>query len=114
VAIPARHVGHIEAAQGFVFENRVLEDLVQRGADVDVAVGEGRAVVEDEFLPAGARLADATVQVGGGPLRQALRFALHEFRLHGEVGAREVDGVLVVHRSKQARRLATGHGCCKR
>ena len=55
VAIPARHVGRAEAAQGFVFDDDVLENLVQRGADVDVAVGERRAVVQDEFLRAGAR-----------------------------------------------------------
>ena len=54
VAIPARDVRGAEAAQGFVFDDDVLEDFVQRGADVDVAVGEGRAVVQDEFGRGGA------------------------------------------------------------
>ena len=55
VAIPARHVRRAEAAQGFVFDDDVLENLVQRRADVDVAIGEGRAVVQDEFRSAPAR-----------------------------------------------------------
>ena len=49
VAVPAGDVGGAETAQGFVFDDDVLEDLVQGGADVDVAIGEGGAVVQDKF-----------------------------------------------------------------
>ena len=52
VAIPAGNVRRAEAAQGLVFDDDVLENLVQRGADVDIAVGKGRAVVQDEFFRA--------------------------------------------------------------
>ena len=37
-------------------------------ADVDVAIGVGRAVVEDELLAAGAGLAQAAVKVALDPL----------------------------------------------
>ncbi len=48
VAIPARHVGRAKAGHGFRFHDEILQDLVERGAHVDVAVGKGRTVVEDE------------------------------------------------------------------
>ncbi len=49
VTIPARHVGRVEPAQGPGLDDDVLENLVDRVADVDVAVGIGRAVVQDIF-----------------------------------------------------------------
>jgi hypothetical protein len=52
VAVPAGHVGRVLAQQRLGADDHVLQHLVQRMADVDVAVGVGRAVVEDEFLAA--------------------------------------------------------------
>src|SRR5690606_40899703 len=49
MAIPARHVGGVEAGQGARADDHVLDDLVNRVADVDAAVGVGRAVVQDEL-----------------------------------------------------------------
>ena len=63
MAVPARDVGRAEAAQRLVLDDDVLENLVQRGADVDVAVGEGRAVVQDELRRAGAGGLDLLVEV---------------------------------------------------
>jgi hypothetical protein len=48
VAVPAGHEGGAEAPHRLVPVEGVLEHLVERGADVDVPVGEGRAVVQDE------------------------------------------------------------------
>ena len=56
VAVPAGHVGRVLAEQGLGADDHVLERVVERMADVDVAVGVGRAVVEDELLAARARL----------------------------------------------------------
>ena len=56
VTVPARNVRRAVAAQRFVLDDDVFENLVQRGADVDVAVGERRAIVQHEFLGAGALL----------------------------------------------------------
>ena len=98
VAIPARHVGRAEAAQGLVLDDDVLENLVQRGADVDVAIGEGRAVVQDELLARPARWAwMCCVEPGGLPLLQPLRFPRDQVGLHREIGLRQVQCVLVVH-----------------
>ena len=54
MAIPAGDVGRVEAGHGFGLDDEVLEDLVEGGAQVDVAVGVGRAVVQDVSGAAGA------------------------------------------------------------
>ena len=115
VAIPARHVGRAEAAQGFVFDDDVLENLVQRGADVDVAVGERRAVVQDEFLRARALGLDFRIKPGGFPFLQPLRFPRDQVGLHREIGARQIQCVFVVHAASQRRRkVNSGAGQCQR
>ena len=47
VAVPAGDVGGVEAGHGLGLDDEVLDALVQRVAEVDGAVGVGRAVVED-------------------------------------------------------------------
>jgi hypothetical protein len=49
VAVPARCVERVEAFQLAALDDHVLEDLVDRVADVDLAVGVRRAVVQDEL-----------------------------------------------------------------
>src|SRR5690606_37867661 len=77
----------------------VLENLVDRVADVNVAVGIGRAVVQDEFAGAFARGADALIDLVLLPLGQPARFALGEIAAHREGGFGQIElvfGVLVV------------------
>ena len=73
VAVPARHIVDVIAQQEARADHEVLQRLVQGVADVDVAVGVGRAVVQHIErrllrLTQGAQLA---VQIP--PLRQDLR-----------------------------------------
>lgn len=96
VAVPARHVRRAVAAHGAVAERDVLEGLVQRGADVDVAVGEGRTVVEDEGRAGGVFGLDAGIEVEFLPVRHPLRFASHEVGPHGKIGLGQVQGVFQV------------------
>ncbi len=49
VAVPPGHVAHLEAAEHLVAVDEVLQDLVERVPDVQVPVGVGRAVVQDEL-----------------------------------------------------------------
>nr|GEU28492.1 hypothetical protein [Tanacetum cinerariifolium] len=76
VAIPARHVGRVEAGQRARLDHHVLEDLVDRVAQVDVAVGVRRTVMQDEFRTAGGGLAHALVDFLFLPLLHPLRLAL--------------------------------------
>ena len=48
VAIPAGHVRRAKSRHRFRFHHEILQDFVERGAHVDVAVRERRAVMEDE------------------------------------------------------------------
>ncbi len=108
VAVPARHVRRAEAAQRFVLHHDVLENLVQRGADVNITVGEGRAVVQDELRPVLARFLNARVEVVLLPLGEALRFARDKVGLHREVRARQIECVFVVHPLFQRARTVAG------
>ena len=63
MAVPAGHVVRIVAEHLLRARHHVLEDLVERMADMDVAVGIGRPVVEDEFRPALRRLAQPAIEV---------------------------------------------------
>jgi hypothetical protein len=65
-------------------------------ADVDVAVGVGRAVVEDELIPAFAALADLLIEALALPTRGNPRLLLWQPGLHRKVGARKEDRRAVV------------------
>ncbi|GAB1414255.1 hypothetical protein MASR1M97_29910 [Candidatus Desulfobacillus denitrificans] len=75
VAVPARHVGRIEAGQRLRADDDVLEDLVDGMADVDVAVGVGRAVMQHEARSTGRGLADLLVELAALPVGHPLRLA---------------------------------------
>ena len=86
VAIPARHVRRILAVEGARFDDHILEDLVDRVADVNVAVGVGRSIVQNVTRAALARVADFLVQVVILPVLQTLGLALREIAAHREFG----------------------------
>jgi hypothetical protein len=47
-----------------VFDDDVLENLIEGGADVDVAVGEGRPVVQNETGGVLAQCLDGFIEPG--------------------------------------------------
>ena len=96
VAVPARHVGRIEAGQGLALDDDVLEHLVDRMADMDVTVGIGRTIVQDELGPSGADLAYLLVELAFLPLFQPARFALGEVAAHRKGSVGQVQGVFVI------------------
>ena len=96
MTIPARHIGRIEARQGARLNDHVLEDLIDRVADVDVAVGVRRTVVQHEARPALARGAQAPVEPGLLPRLDPPGLALREVAAHRERRIEEVQRVLVV------------------
>ncbi len=78
MAIPARDVGRIEAGHGLGLDDEVLDDFVERGAEVDVAIGVRRAVVEDVARASGASGANLAVEILGFPAREHFRLGLRE------------------------------------
>ncbi len=96
VAVPAGHVARVQALQLARLDDHVLQHLVDRVADVDLAVGVGRAVVQDEFLAPGAGGAQALVQAALVPLLHPARLALGQVAAHGEGRVGQVERLAVV------------------
>src|SRR5690606_21249574 len=96
VAIPARHIGGIEAAQGARLDDHVLEYLVDRVTDMDIAVRIRRAIVQDKLVAAGKLLANTLVQLALLPGLDARRLLLGKARLHRETGFGKIQCCLVI------------------
>ena len=109
VAVPARHVVGIEAEHLLALGHHVLEDLVQRVADMDVAVGVGRAVMQHEFGAAGGVLAQLLVEVDLVPVFEDFRLALRQAGAHREFRLRQEQGFGIVGSFGLLRIL--GHEC---
>ncbi|MNS92828.1 hypothetical protein D3C72_1269740 [compost metagenome] len=96
VAIPARNVIGVVAAHLERAGDDVLQDLVQCMADVDVAVGIGRAVMQHEFLAAGGGGAQALVEAHLLPALHRFRFLLRQASAHRKIRLRQIEGGGVV------------------
>ncbi len=96
VAVPARHIVAVLAQHLLGAAHQVLQDLVERVADMEVAVGVGRAVMQHELGPALALGALALEQAHVGPALQELRLLLGQAAAHGEVGLGQEDAGFIV------------------
>ena len=96
VAVPARNVVGVEAAHLAGAVDHVLEDLVQRGADMQVAVGVGRAVMQDELLPRPRCRAQLAPEVHRLPPGQHRRLLLRQVAAHGKIGGGQEHGVAII------------------
>jgi hypothetical protein len=84
----------VEASHRPRLDDEVLQDLVERRAEVDLAVGVRRAVMKDEFRGARALFRNLSVEVHGLPPGEPLRLGRLQVGLHRKVGPRQIDGVL--------------------
>ena len=80
-----------------MFDNDVLENFVQRRADMNIAVGERRAVMQDEFGRSGPGGLDFLIKLAGLPLFQTERFARDQVGFHRKTGLRQIQCFLVIH-----------------
>ena len=90
VVVPAGDVGGIVAPHGVGADDEVLDGLVQGVTHVDVAVGEGRAVVEGEAGMAFVLLQQLVIKIRFLPLFQHVRLPLGQAGTHGEIGFRQI------------------------
>ena len=116
VAVPARHVGAVPASHEPLFDDDILEDLVQCRPRVNASVRIGRAVVEDELVPSPCLFPDPFVKAGRFPPFQEFRLPLAEPGLHRELRLREVQrgfvpfGVILFSRGSHILRLSVLRG----
>ncbi len=92
VAVPAGDVGRVEAGHGLGLDDEVLDALVERVAEVDGAVGVGRAVVQDVLGSALAGGADLRIKVHGVPCLQARGLVGRQVGFHGKAGFGQIQG----------------------
>ena len=76
MAIPTGDIQGIKTLHGLVFDDHVLEDLVKRVADMDMAIGIGRPVVQNKRRRPFALLADTLIDLVILPAGQDLRLFL--------------------------------------
>ncbi len=86
MGVEARDVRAVVAPHGPELDDDILQDLVLRGANVDVAIAVGRSVVEDIAGPSPSSLPHQPVDIELVPLLNDSRLTLRKVRPHGEVG----------------------------
>src|SRR3546814_16023857 len=84
VAVPAGDVRRVLALQRLGADDHVLQDMVERMADVHVAISVRRSVVEDELLEALAAFANLRFGIALEPFGEKPRFLLSS--AEGRVG----------------------------
>jgi hypothetical protein len=100
VAVPTREVGRVETRHATASDHDVLEDLVEGGAQVDVAVGVGWTVVQDEERPSLPGRPHLIVEVLPPPGLEPLGLRLWQVGLHREVRLRKIERGLEVERGR--------------
>ena len=100
MAVVARDVRGVEPRHRAGLHDEVLEDLVQRGAEVDLPVGVRRTIVQDELRASGASFTDPLVQTHFLPAGERLRFGRLKVGLHREVSTRKIESVFPVGHGK--------------
>ena len=90
------HIRGLEAGHVLVADDDVLDDLVQRGAHVDVAVGIRRAVVQHVAGLALVVLHQLFIKMVRIPLFEHLRLFLGQTRPHVKQSFGQVDRAVVI------------------
>ena len=88
VGVPAGDVGALIPGHGAVFEDDVFQDFIQSVTQMDIAVGVGRAVVENKGFFAFSVFQRFVVDVFFFPLFDDARFLFGEVAAHGKLGFR--------------------------
>ena len=96
VAVPSRHIVGVEAEHLLAAGNDVLQHLVERMADMDVAVGVGRAVMQHELSAPLPRLAQLAVEIVALPALEQGRLALGQAGTHRELRLRQKQGLGII------------------
>ena len=96
MSIPTGHVRRIISRHIVIAHNKVLEDLIERCADMNIAIGIGRAVVQHIQRLSLILFHQAVVQPGALPLPEHLRLTLGQAGTHGEFRYRQVQRVVVI------------------
>ena len=108
VAVPPRHIARIKAQHLVGPDDHVLDRLVQRVTDVQVAVGVRRAIVQREGLAfgvgafcGGGLFAQLVIHTNLRPTLQPAGLALGQARAHREISFGQIEGVCIFRRLRR-------------
>ena len=96
VGIKTGHIGSLIALHVLVTDDDILDDLVQGGAHVDVAVCIRRAVMQDELRLALVVLHELIVQVVVVPILEHDRLLFGQTGTHLKQGLGQIQGTVVL------------------
>ena len=97
VAIPARHIRHILALQALGADHHIFEDMIERMADMHVAIRVRRAIMINELLTTTALFAQTLIESHFLPAGKNKRLFLRQSSFHREIGLRQEDGVAIIN-----------------
>ena len=92
VAVPTRNVGRVITHELARLDDDVFQNLVDGVANVDVAIGIGRAVVQHKFGRTRTGSTQLLVNAFFFPFCDPFGFALGQVAAHGEGGVGQVQG----------------------
>src|SRR6185369_15179070 len=98
VTVVTRNVRRVEAHHRARFDDEVFQNLIHRGAEMDVGIRVWRAVVHDELRAAFTGAADESIEIELVPFLQTRWLALRQIGLLRESGLWQIDGLLEIER----------------
>ena len=106
VGVIAGHIGGAEAGHILITDDDVLDDLVERGAHVNVAVGVRRAVMQNEEGFSLIVFDHLLIDMVFLPVLEHFGFLFRQAGPHFKRGCHLVDGIVVILRQGGARSLS--------
>ena len=96
VVVPSGNIRHMVSAHHIAAVDEVLQGLVQGMAHMNVAIGEGRAIMQVEEGQAFALFQMLVIDVQFFPALQHVRLALRQTGAHGEIGFGQIKRGIIV------------------
>ena len=90
VRVPAGNIGRVVTLKRFILDNDVLQNFVERRADMDVAIGVRRSVMQHELGPAGGNRLFLVIDLFLLPVLEHLRLPFRQIRPHWELRLRQI------------------------
>src|ERR1700736_6323024 len=97
MTIPAGDIRGVESRHCPALYDKILEDLVQGGPHVNVAISEWRPVMQDKQRTIRMLFLNLPIKIVRFPPSQNFRFPDGEIGFHREFGLRQIQGVFIVH-----------------
>ena len=96
MGIPAGNVGGLKAGHILVADDHILQDLIERRTDMDIAIGVGRAIVKDKAGLLRIVLHELVISAYLILPVEQLRLPLGKAGPHGEIRLRQMDCLVII------------------